>query len=252
MAASSVAEKPSAARLISGTACTAASASRSSVWSQVAFANAVEARDARPPRSRWAFSFQPPVHGENAECGGAQRLRPAAATRGGAAFPYRAWWSRCGCRGRGWSAAGGGSQAGSRAVLRALAEKGLGFYRPLAYIMAMEFEWDASQVRRSGENRPPESDFRAFLRGASQQVCPENPRKPATQRGGRSGGEHGSYGNWRRRCVQVQAVSRLEPWRIRNRRDGTEQHHAPFHAITPSPSLPSIAQAPLRIRPCYA
>ena len=54
--------------------------------------------------------------------------------------------------------------------------------------------------------------FWPFPRRASQQVCPKNPRQPATQRGGRSGGEHGSHRNWRRGCGSVQRVSRLEPW----------------------------------------
>jgi hypothetical protein len=56
------------------------------------------------------------------------------------------------------------------------------------------------QVRRSGEKRPPENDFRPSPRRVSQQVCPENPRKPATQRGDRSGGERYSHGNWRTGC----------------------------------------------------
>ena len=64
-----------------------------------------------------------------------------------------------------------------------------------------------AQVSRSGEKWPPESDFRASECRGSQQVCPENPWKPATQRGVRSGGEHGSYGNWRRERCREQMVS---------------------------------------------
>jgi hypothetical protein len=71
------------------------------------------------------------------------------------------------------------------------------------------------QVRRSGEKGPPESDFRPFPRPAGQQVCPENPRKPATQRGVRSGGECGSYGNWRRdRDSHHQYATRAVPARL--------------------------------------
>ncbi len=43
---------------------------------------------------------------------------------------------------------------------------------------------------------------------ASQEVNPENPRKPATQRGGWSGGGHDSYGNWRKECAGIRTVSR--------------------------------------------
>jgi hypothetical protein len=64
------------------------------------------------------------------------------------------------------------------------------------------------QVRRSGENWHPESDFRPSPARVSQQACPKNPRKPATQRGLRSGGEHGSYGNWRRERDSNQQYAR--------------------------------------------
>jgi len=67
------------------------------------------------------------------------------------------------------------------------------------------------QVRRSGENWPPESDFRPSPRWASQQVCPENRRKPVTQRGGRPGGERGSHVNWRRKCDRIRTVSAQRP-----------------------------------------
>ncbi len=38
-----------------------------------------------------------------------------------------------------------------------------------------------------------------------QQVCPEPPRKPAAERGSRSGGEHGSYETWRRRGASTRS-----------------------------------------------
>ena len=39
--------------------------------------------------------------------------------------------------------------------------------------------------------------------------------KPATQPGGRSGGEHGSYGNWRRECTRIRTVAGLLLWMSR-------------------------------------
>ncbi len=78
--------------------------------------------------------------------------------------------------------------------------------KPVFYLVFC-VPYQSAQVRRSGENWPSESDFRASPRRASQQVCPENPRKPATQRGARSGREHGSYENWRGGCCRVLTVS---------------------------------------------
>ncbi len=81
------------------------------------------------------------------------------------------------------------------------------FLRTYAFTRALGLLTKSGQVNRSGENWPPESDVRPSPRPASQQVCPENPRKPATQRGARSGGERDASGNWRRECDPVQAVS---------------------------------------------
>ena len=69
------------------------------------------------------------------------------------------------------------------------------------------------QVSRSGENWPPESDFRRFAGRAGQLVQPGNLRKPATQRDCRFRGERDAQGNWRRRCDRLQTVSGLKPWR---------------------------------------
>lgn len=54
------------------------------------------------------------------------------------------------------------------------------------------------QVGRSGENSPPESDFRQPPPWAGQQARAENPRKPPTQRGSRCGGGRDAHWNWRR------------------------------------------------------
>jgi hypothetical protein len=70
--------------------------------------------------------------------------------------------------------------------------------REPAFDLGFREAYQIGQVNRSGENWPPESHFGAFLRPAGEQPIAENPRKPATQRGGRSGGECGSYGNWRK------------------------------------------------------
>lgn len=64
-----------------------------------------------------------------------------------------------------------------------------------------------TQVRRSGEKWPPESDLRASLHRASQQAGPENLRKPATQRGGLSVGERDAAWNWRRECDRIRTVA---------------------------------------------
>jgi hypothetical protein len=69
--------------------------------------------------------------------------------------------------------------------------------------------YQIGQVNSFGEKGPPESDFPPSARGARQQGCPENPRKPATQRGARSGGEHVSYGNWRRECTRIRTFADL-------------------------------------------
>jgi hypothetical protein len=70
--------------------------------------------------------------------------------------------------------------------------------------------YQSAKVRRSGEIHAPESDFRPFPRLARQQLCPENPRKPAPQHGVRKGRECYLYGNLRRECDWVQTVSGLE------------------------------------------
>ena len=78
------------------------------------------------------------------------------------------------------------------------------------FVVLASAQTGAGQPKSGGPERIDlrRAIFRPSPRWASQQVCPKNPRKPATQRGAWSGGECGSYVNWRRRCYQVNAVSR--------------------------------------------
>jgi hypothetical protein len=74
----------------------------------------------------------------------------------------------------------------------------------LPWFLSSVLDRPGRKVRRQMASR---ESFPLLWRWVSPQVCPENPRRPATQRSGRSGGEHGLHGNWRRKCDWVQTVS---------------------------------------------
>jgi hypothetical protein len=123
-------------------------------------------------------------------------------------LPGRWWTSLSPARHR--SACHDAAKASPRAAYQAICSRGADFgqvgfepqqvpttQEPAVYLN-FSVPYQIVQVRRSGENRLPDGDVPPLGRRARQQVCPENPRKPATQRGGRFVGEHGSHGNWRR------------------------------------------------------
>jgi hypothetical protein len=73
----------------------------------------------------------------------------------------------------------------------------------------------SQQVRRelaSGERFPAVAAPGPLPPRAGQRVCPESPGNPATQRGGRSGGEHASIDRWRSECIRIRTVAEPGKW----------------------------------------
>ena len=67
--------------------------------------------------------------------------------------------------------------------------------------------WWITQVHRSGEKSPSESNSRTRSHEAGQQVILENRRKPAPLGPTGPAGERDSHGNWRREWIWIRTVA---------------------------------------------